>query len=55
MKLIYMEQTLNAMAQIQGVEAINLIVAAGETRETEDKVPYLVITLQDEADGTSTT
>ena len=47
MKIVYTEEVLNRMAQVQGVEAINLLVAAGETKVTEDKVPYVVITLED--------
>lgn len=55
MKIIYTEEVLNRMAQRDGVEAINELVASGETKATEDKVPYVVITLEDEQDGTSTT
>lgn len=47
MKIIYTEEFLNRMASIQGVEAINLLVATGETKMTEEKVPYVVITLED--------
>jgi len=55
MKIIYTEEVLNRMAERDGVEAINELVALGETKVTEDKVPYVVITIPDEANGTSTT
>jgi hypothetical protein len=53
MKIIYTEEVLNRMAQVQGIEAINLLVATGETKATEDKVPYVIITIPDESNGTN--
>ena len=55
MKIVYTEEVLNRMAERDGVEAINELVASGETKATEDKVPYVVITIPDESNGTSTT
>lgn len=43
MKLIYMEQTLNMMAQINGVDMVNELVKTGQIKQTE-MVNYLVIT-----------
>ena len=55
MKIIYTEEVLNRMAQRDGVESINELVASGQTKVTEGKVPYVVLTVQNEQDGTSTT
>ncbi len=55
MKIVYTEEVLNRMAQRDGVETVNRLVASGETKQTEDKVPYVLITLEDSKDGTSTT
>ena len=54
MKVIYMEQTLNLMAQggPQYLEYVNDIVALGQIKTTEQFGNYLVI---QHTDGTSTT
>lgn len=38
-----MENTLNILSQIEGVESVNNLVKIGKVKETEDKVQYLVI------------
>ena len=48
MKIIYTEEVLNRMAQRDGVEAVNKLVASGETKATEDKVPYVVVIVEDQ-------
>lgn len=54
MKVIYMEQTLNLMAQggPQYLEYVNDLVALGQIKTTEQFGNYLVI---QHTDGTSTT
>lgn len=55
MKIIYTEEVLNRMAERDGVASTTALIASGETKATEDKIPYVVITIQDRKDGTSTT
>jgi hypothetical protein len=55
MKIIYTEEVLNRMAQRQGLEVVNSLVASGETKVTESKIPYVIITVKEVEDGTSTT
>ena len=54
MKIIYMEQTLNLIAQAgpQHLEYVNDLVALGEIKTTEEFGNYLVIK---HSDGTDTT
>ena len=40
--IIYMEQTLQYMAKVHGVEALNALVATGKV-EMSDKMNYLII------------
>lgn len=42
MKVIYMEQTLNLMAQINGVESVNELVKTGQIKQTKT-INYLII------------
>ena len=48
MKIIYMEQTLNLMAQAgpQHLEYVNDLVASGQIKTTEQFGNYLVIKLE---------
>jgi PBP1b-binding outer membrane lipoprotein LpoB len=55
MKIIYTEEVLNRMAERDGVASTTKLIVSGETKATEDKLPYVVITIPDEQDGTSTT
>ena len=54
MKILYMEHTLNLMAQAgpQFLEYVNALVASGEVKATEQFGNYLVI---QHTDGTDTT
>jgi hypothetical protein len=42
MKIIYLENTLNLLSQIEGIENVNNLVKTGVVKET-DGVKYLVI------------
>ena len=46
MKVIYMEQTLNMMAHINGVESVNELVKTGTIKQGES-INYLVITINE--------
>jgi hypothetical protein len=50
MKVIYMEQTINMIAQIDP-EGVNRIIQAGTVKQTESGINYLVI----EQDGNTDT
>jgi hypothetical protein len=52
MKVIYMQQTLQLMANGRAREVENLI-ASGEIKHTQESINYLVTIIQDE-DRTST-
>jgi hypothetical protein len=41
MKVIYMEQTLNLLAQLNGIESVNELVKTGEIKKNET-ITYLI-------------
>ena len=43
MKIIYLENTLNLLAQLNGIEEVNNLVKTGVVRELENGVKYLVV------------
>lgn len=52
MKVIYMQQTLQLMANGKAREVENLI-SSGEIKQTQESINYLVVIIQDQ-DGTHT-
>lgn len=43
MKTIYLESTLNLLAQKDGIETVNNLVKTGEIKQTEEGIKYLLI------------
>jgi len=42
MKVIYMEQTLNLLAQNNGIDSVNLLLKSGKIKQTKE-IKYLTI------------
>jgi|DEB19_MinimDraft_2_1074335.scaffolds.fasta_scaffold00094_14 hypothetical protein len=46
MKVIYMAETLNLLAHLNGIESVNSLVATGEIKQTET-LTYLTIQINE--------